>query len=798
MEKFYAFLRHTRNFKGYLVGFIFVLFIVHSTKAQTILKGIVKDSVTQEVLVGVVVAVDSTQSTTTDLNGHYKITLTPGQHTVTFSYVTYQGKVMQIKADGNDAIYDITLPPVSQNLQTTVVTASMYGKNIQQEDVSMQVLKAQDIENTGMRQVDEAMSNVPGVDVIDQQANIRGGSGWTYGAGSRVLILVDGLPELTPDAGDAIWDFLPMEQISQIEVIKGASSALYGSSALNGVINLRTAWPTSTPVTTFSVMSGIYANPNVPDSVPWKGGQQPYFNNFSFFHSQQIKQLDLILSGNLADEKSYLFGSYDQRARASMATRYRFKHIDGLMVGVKANYMYQNNGTWLVWANDSAGILRPFGGLSGPNSSLVQTLLRRLNIDPFINYNLADGSRISLQARYFLSSNVDYGSDKGSIAQSYYYELRYQKNFKYNITLSAGLVESKDIVVAQLYGDHTSINQAAYMQLEKKLLDDRLDITAGIRKESNVIDDTSKENSPVVFRAGANYKLAEHTFIRASYGEGYRFPSIAEKYINSSVGPVSIFPDPTLTPETGYSSEIGISQGMQIGSWRGIVDLAGFETEYKNLIDFSFGLWLPPNPTPAELANEAPFLGFKSINIEQAQISGVELTVTGEGKIGPVAVRFIGGFTAIDPINLAQRDTVNKYESSHSNLTSAQKDSLNQTEILNYRSLYTAKFGFEATYKKLTLGGNVRYNSFMVNVDGVFVGNDPPYIVNTELIPGIKEFREAHHTGDYIIDAHIAYQATDKVKMSFIIKNLLNRTYMVRPGLLGPPESFAIQMNIAL
>jgi iron complex outermembrane receptor protein len=374
--------------------------------------------------------------------------------------------------------------------------------------------------------------------------------------------------------------------------------------------------------------------------------------------------------------------------------------------------------------------------------------------------------------------------------------LSYQKYFKYHFTLSAGLVESKDVVIAQLYGDHNSINQAAYMQLEKKI--GNLDLTAGVRKESNVIDDTSKEKSPIVFRAGANYKIGKATYLRASYGEGYRFPSIAEKYINSSVGPVSIFPDPELKPETGYSSEIGINQGVKLGTWTGSVDVAGFLTEYQNLIDFSFGLWLPPNPTPAQLANEAPFLGFKSINVEQAQIYGTEITLAGEGKIGPVLVRFFGGVTAIDPINLAQRDTVNKYESEHSNLTGTQRDSLQKTEILNYRSLYTAKLGFEATYNRFTLGGNVRYNSFMVNVDGVFVGNDPPYIVNTELIPGIKEFREAHDKGDYIIDSHIAYQATDAVKISFIVKNLLNRTYMVRPGLLGPPENFAIQLNIRI
>jgi len=70
----------------------------------------------------------------------------------------------------------------------------------------------------------------------------QGGSGYSYGAGSRVLVLVDDLPLLSPDAGDVKWDYLPVENISQVEIIKGASSVLYGSSALNGIINVRTAY----------------------------------------------------------------------------------------------------------------------------------------------------------------------------------------------------------------------------------------------------------------------------------------------------------------------------------------------------------------------------------------------------------------------------------------------------------------------------------------------------------------------------------------------------------------------------
>jgi TonB-dependent SusC/RagA subfamily outer membrane receptor len=65
---------------------------------------------------------------------------------------------------------------------------------------------------------------------------------------------------LAADRGDAKWNFVPIENVEQIEIIKGASSVLYGSSALNGVIAVRTAWPSTTPESSITMYHGIYDN----------------------------------------------------------------------------------------------------------------------------------------------------------------------------------------------------------------------------------------------------------------------------------------------------------------------------------------------------------------------------------------------------------------------------------------------------------------------------------------------------------------------------------------------------------
>ena len=110
---------------------------------------------------------------------------------------------------------------------------------------SLEVIKPTAIENLGFTSTDEAIERAPGVTMVDGQANIRGGSGFSYGAGSRVLLLTDDIPSTQADAGRPNWGHIPLENIGQIEIIKGAASALYGSSAMNGIINIRTAYPTS-------------------------------------------------------------------------------------------------------------------------------------------------------------------------------------------------------------------------------------------------------------------------------------------------------------------------------------------------------------------------------------------------------------------------------------------------------------------------------------------------------------------------------------------------------------------------
>ncbi len=120
---------------------------------------------------------------------------------------------------------------------------------------------------------------------------MRGGSGWTLRwVGARSQILIDGMSTLNPKTGEINWNTIPLENVEQVEVIKGASSVLYGSSALNGIINIRTARPGLTPKTRFSAYVGVYGDAE-NDEYQW--------SDKSFWKDDKYSPVKPILRGSL-------------------------------------------------------------------------------------------------------------------------------------------------------------------------------------------------------------------------------------------------------------------------------------------------------------------------------------------------------------------------------------------------------------------------------------------------------------------------------------------------------------------
>ncbi len=748
-----------------------LLFIVLSSfhvNAQNVY-GIITDEKSNEPLLFVNIVGPNRTGTTSLGDGTYALELPVGESQLTFSYIGYQTEVFKVSiTEGEDYKLDVELTEQTNTLETVVLSAGKFEQRIEETTVSIEVLKPTLIQEKNTVKLQEAFQQTPGVNIVNDQINIRSGSGWSFGAGSRVLMMVDDIPMMSPDAGQVQWKLLPNESVYQMEVIKGASSALFGTSALNGLINVRTVFPTTTPKTEVSLFGGWYDSPSRKEIQWWDSPQ--LIGGATFMHARKIKNADLVFSGNWLNDEGFRYQEIDKRARLNVKMKFYPTNIKGMTWGFSTSPLYSKSGDQMLWEDyeTQAYIAR--------DSAITLTDGWDYYVDPFVNFNRGR-SKHSLRGRLLgINNNAKSPTTNYANYSDYYYsEYQFQHFFEKKLTLTLGGVAAfanSDSEVFQ--GVHKTKNLAAYGQLDKKF--NRLTATVGIRYEDYRVDELVY-NRPVI-RTGVTYQAAKATFVRASYGGGFRYPSMAELFTSTNVGSVNVFPNESLKAESGWSGEIGLKQILKIGDdWKGILDLAGYINSYNNMTEFTFFSW--PDG-----------FGFKSVNVGETQVTGFEATLSGTGKIGNVDLRFLTGYAYMNPI-VKNPDEVYAEGAQGVEITYAGTSSDNNNGILKYRYQHLFKFDLQTEFKRIGLGLSCKYNDFMQNVDFIFVDeNLGPLIAG-----GIQESRDAHPNGDLIFDMRAFYNFNDNLRLSFIVDNLTNTEYTPRPALLGAPRMFTFKVT---
>ncbi len=741
---------------NYLVVFGFFFLWISNASAQVI-SGMVVDAEDNSALPGATVRISQDGTVTNEL-GYFRLSVKSLPSTIIVSYVGYESW-NQFITSGIDSIFlDIRLGRSIHLLEVTTVTASKYGKPLGESTVSLEVLPNRLVEGVNATSLDESLDKIPGVQIIGGQANIRGGAGFSYGAGSRVMLLVDDLPILSADAGFPHWDDLPVENIQQVEILKGASSALYGSSALNGIINVRTAYPTSEPQTKIATFYTVILPPKDQDKQWWSNAPGTFGVQAS--HTQNFSKFDLVLGGYYLNRKlAYQDGDL-RYGRINFNTLYRIN--DRLSIGINGNFNQGKGMNFFYWENEKSGAYRGAMGTDNASDRF------RYNLDPSIKWFLKNGIRHKLVGRFYAIDNK-VSNNRSNKTKSQYSEYQFSKDWeKAGMNLSMGAVYNYAKVNAELYGDttFTSNSFAIYAQWEKKFLN-KLTISLGSRLEQyklnspqnvhgRAIDPALNQELKPVFRVGLNYQIGAYSFLRGSWGQGFRFPTIAEKFIQTSLGPTQISPNIDLISETGWSSEIGWKQGVKLVDWQGFFDVSAFWSEYADMMEFLF-----------VSLND----GFQSTNVGGTRIAGFELSLTGQSKFRTVPVSLLMGYTFLDPV--FQDFTM--------------EDELRSTadyNILKYRSKHHMKLDLQVDFKRLDLGISAQYVSKVEAIDAIF----------ELVIPGLQSFRMNHQNGYTLLDFRANYHFQDWT-LSFLVKNLLNQEYAVRPGLLEDPINLTTKIS---
>jgi outer membrane receptor protein involved in Fe transport len=805
-----------KEMSKYYLTPLLLLFSLYTSAQTATVRGIIRDASTREALVGVNVYTSATNATTTNSSGSYELKVPAGEASLIFSYIGYAADTVQVTLEA-DKIKTLNnaLGNTDIELNTVVVSTSKFGKKIQKESVSMEVLKPRFIETNNITSALQAVARVPGITLLDGSISIRGGSGYSYGSGSRVVLVIDDMPLLTPDRGEIKWELAPMENMSQMEIIKGASTVQYGVGALNGVIHLRTAYPTDTPETRINMYTEVVdANSRVlhkdwqvkSDYAWWQGGGRNYFQTaqttgFNFLHKRKItSELDFVISGNLHEQQSHLQNEHDKRVRFTGKLRYSPKKLNGrLTLGLSSTIMYRKSGFQFWWK----GIANPY--ISADGVSLDERYFYAI-VDPSITFIDKKQNSHRLLTRWFYQNNVNSADGPRTHFGTIDYQFRH--DFGSIAKLFIGVTNNHFTVTDGNLGQHSGDNGGIYAAADinwKKLTVNigvraeylRLDKSFGIaginftklknRKDGTI--DTTRVILPVP-RLGLNYQIRKYNYLRASVGFAYRFPSIAERFVQYDLGNLSVLPNPNVKPETGFTVELGYKRSINIRDWRGYFDAVVFWNEFYEMVEFQIdSLGFKQDPLTGKYT---PIPYFRSLNVTRARIFGWETSIVGEGKIGKADITAQIGYTYLYP---QQIDTANDQDKILPFLKRAFTTFYKPTDaeregMLKYRTRHSLKADIDVLlYKKYRIGTSVQYYSYMDNIDQIFLSN----------IPDLKQQREQDpKTGYAIWDIRMGYEVSKNVALNFAVKNVMNTFYTLRPARPSQPRAFNFQCTIRI
>jgi iron complex outermembrane receptor protein len=773
-------------------------------------EGTVKDDETGETLIGanIVWKQDPSFGVATDVNGYFSLILKPGSYIFQLSYTGMVTDTVHIQIiSGETVTRELSLKPYINQLQGIEVRAGRFDQRIEDITVSMEIIKPDLIENKNTTAVQNILDYTPGVNILDNEPQIRGGSGFTFGVGSKVAIIVDDMPMLSGDAGRPYWDFIPVENIEQIDVIKGASSVLSGSSALSGAIHIRTAAPRLTPETKVTIYTGIYSVPKDKSMKWWNG--YPYIFGANFLHTQKVKSLDLTFGGTLNfDHGAYgapkpgpyvvdtisNFGDREmasQKARINFNVRKRSEKIQGLNFGVNGNVMYHKSPMVLAWLDDTSGFYRAYPGAVFIQEQFI------FHVDPYLNFYSNVGYKHSLKARV-LHNNTHQSNNQDIRSTVVFADYNFRRKYELlrGLEFIGGLTSNYAFSRADMYGaSGTDINKmynfSGYAQIEKNFFK-TLNLSLGARLE--YFSMTGAENVLVpIFRAGASLKVGKETYTRVSYGQGYRYPTIAERYIRTVVGTFGVFENPDLQPEKSWNAEVGVKQGFKFLNYFGYLDIAIFQQEYRNTVEYLFSFWDSTYQTVAGA-------GFKFVNTGKSRITGIDISVTGMANLGGnSSLKTILGYTYISPKTL-DPDYVYAVNIRDDSLTYENTSLDPSNNILKYRFLHTFKGDIEVDIFDVSFGVSAKYFSRIENLDKSiqdFEEATKNTGGTTQEIRYMDYFNEKNN-GNLILDARVSYSLNDHHKISLISNNLLNRAYSLRPLKAEPMRTIMLQYMLKI
>lgn len=648
--------------------YIVILLLCGTTAAQQYsVTGSVTDTGAVPVADVNIVLSGTSIGTSTNENGIYKIeNLSPGNYTLKFSAVGYSPVTIDFTLEDHPIIINITLRQKAIESKQVIVTAGKREQYLSDLPVSADVIQADEFSKKNIVNLENALRYVPGVNMTEDQISIRGSSGYSRGAGSRVLLALDGIPFYTGDTGETIWEMIPTTAIQRVEIIKGAASSLYGSTAIGGVINVITSEIPERPSTFINTFIGAYDKPSYPE---WRWSSETrLFNGVTLAHARRFGKAGIELSITRLEDMSYRQNGFSHKYIGFL--KGTFEITPASSITLLANSLNKKGGNFYYW-KDSRHALIPTDDQQGQTITTARYLLGAIYKN-VLNEDLL----LNVKTSYYKTDWSDTSpAMDNSVTNLFRGEVQLNKSFSDNLVVVTGLEGLGSNVKSNLFGNPDMMSGGVYLHGDYSYFVP-LTLSAGIRYDYSKLD-SLKGESALSPKIGLNYKAAENFILRASAGSGFRAPSLAEAFTSTTASGIIIKPNPNLRSETNLTYEFGIDyKPVNYVT----LDAAVFRSEYYDFIE--------PRIDAAD--GRAVFS-----NLTRARIQGFETDISSElfnKKVG----------LSLSYTYLWTRD-------------------LNKNKALKYRPRHTFTGSLDYYFGNLNLGTDFRFWSRMEEIDDELV-----------------------------------------------------------------------------
>lgn len=552
---------------------VFILLFATPIHPQTFnITGIVTDALKTPIQHVNIIVAGTNIGTASDKKGRYKIeNLQPAIYKIEFSALGYETRVEEVELEGKSVSLNVILKEKAVESDEVVVTAGKYEQKKSDLPVSAEIISGSEFLKKNFYNIEDALRYVPGVNMTDDQVSIRGSSGYSRGTGSRALFALDGLPFYAGDTGEIVWEMIPVTALQRVEVIKGAASSLYGSSAIGGVINAISKDIKNQPTTIVNAYYGFYDRPYYK-IWDWSDGFRP-FNEVTLSYSRKIENFGFNISFTRLEDSGYKSNNYSKKYIGFLKTAYEFSPVSSLTF--IANTFNKRIGNFIYW-KDSRNALIP------TSSNLGESVETNRYLFGLIYKNVLSKSMfLNAKFSYYLNDWADNSTPVNKSKSNLYRgEFQLTTTITNKIILNTGIEALTSNVKSTLFGNPHSFGFGVYSLCDFKF-DFPLILSLGIRYDYSKLDSISGSSafSP---KLGVNYKLLDILTLRSSVGTGFRAPTLAEAFTSTSASGITVKPNPYLKSESNLTMEVGVNyEAFNCLNF----DIAVFRNEYYNMIE---------------------------------------------------------------------------------------------------------------------------------------------------------------------------------------------------------------------